>query len=635
MKKSSFLRKSLSAALLTAWLLTPSAEAAPVAWVGDTSNDFMNGANWATDPALPSLSLDTWQVNSIGTQGNSTLNVSSPLIFTATTAKIAFGASSGNMSLSGSDITLFQGTGDGILTAATSGNTTTIGNNIILGNGSVGTNSLSNTGTGLLKMTGSITGGSGGTAGAVTLSLGSTGSQNGNYDISGNITKGGASTITLTKRGNGTASVSGVNVIDTVNNSNEVGSSLIFSGGNTTITTGLNYGSNSSITNTVRVTGGILNLNMADGVNGWGTGVAGSILRVSGGTVNTTSGRAIDPSIVIDGGTLNINPGASRMSFNSANTTLTVSSGALNVGAVTNGARFGNLSGNNAAQTGSGNFTANQSGGIVSVVGAGAATTTFSLGGNDTLSSTVIAYNLSGGTLDVGNSTTNTNGYIQLGANANGNGTTTLALSGTGKLISRFNPATAGGISGAQAGAVQVLSLTGGTLVAGRIDATNLRGSIGDTNGTIINNGSSIAPGDIGSAGKTSITGALTLTSGTLVLDIGGTTAATNWQQVTTGFFDNIAVTGVVTLGGNLSLSLIDAYTPAENSTYTILTGSSVTGTFAGLSNNSTFSQSGQSWKISYNATNVVLTAVPEPATWALLAFSLTTVMIFRRRTRA
>ena len=61
-----------------------------------------------------------------------------------------------------------------------------------------------------------------------------------------------------------------------------------------------------------------------------------------------------------------------------------------------------------------------------------------------------------------------------------------------------------------------------------------------------------------------------------------------------------------------------------------------------GYAQNATFTLASQQWKISYtgNSTvntftggnDLVLQAVPEPAAWALLTFSLTTVMVLRRR---
>ena len=44
---------------------------------------------------------------------------------------------------------------------------------------------------------------------------------------------------------------------------------------------------------------------------------------------------------------------------------------------------------------------------------------------------------------------------------------------------------------------------------------------------------------------------------------------------------------------------------------------------------------SGKSSTISLSGNDVLLTVVPEPTTWGLLAFSLTTVMVLRRRRRS
>ena len=41
---------------------------------------------------------------------------------------------------------------------------------------------------------------------------------------------------------------------------------------------------------------------------------------------------------------------------------------------------------------------------------------------------------------------------------------------------------------------------------------------------------------------------------------------------------------------------------------------------------------SGYSWDTTALYTTGIITVVPEPATWALLTFSLTTVMVLRRR---
>jgi len=64
----------------------------------------------------------------------------------------------------------------------------------------------------------------------------------------------------------------------------------------------------------------------------------------------------------------------------------------------------------------------------------------------------------------------------------------------------------------------------------------------------------------------------------------------------------------------------------------------------SGFAQDANFTRSGQQWKIGHtgdsaansfsavNGNDLVLQAVPEPTTWALLAFSLITIMVLRQR---
>jgi hypothetical protein len=81
-----------------------------------------------------------------------------------------------------------------------------------------------------------------------------------------------------------------------------------------------------------------------------------------------------------------------------------------------------------------------------------------------------------------------------------------------------------------------------------------------------------LAPGM--SPGTLSITGSFN-NQGTIQAEIGGTTAGTEYDQ--------LAVSGAVTLGGNLVISTINDFKPVAGQTYTIITGSSVTGSFASV----------------------------------------------------
>jgi autotransporter-associated beta strand protein len=118
---------------------------------------------------------------------------------------------------------------------------------------------------------------------------------------------------------------------------------------------------------------------------------------------------------------------------------------------------------------------------------------------------------------------------------------------------------------------------------------------------------------------------------------------------------DRVNVTGSVSIasGANLKLTLYTGLTaPVNNDVFFVLSNDGVdaiTGVFTKLNNVATtlnegsqFTWNSQDWKITYQANfesssftggnDIALQVVPEPATWALLAFSLTTVVILRRR---
>ncbi len=138
--------------------------------------------------------------------------------------------------------------------------------------------------------------------------------------------------------------------------------------------------------------------------------------------------------------------------------------------------------------------------------------------------------------------------------------TNEIALSG-GKLF----------VTGTLAGAAPVdgrtntVALTGGTLVTGTYNATNLGGAL-------VNAGSTLAPGDVNAYGRLTVTGGLTLGSGTLAIEIGGTTPATSAFGAVNAH-DTVAASGSVTLGGTLAVVVRSPYVPIAAQTFTILTG--------------------------------------------------------------
>jgi hypothetical protein len=635
MKTKNRFLSSLAAMAILAGIALSSAQAATNVWVGDTDNVFTNNLNWTGD-ALPNFGTDIMRFDGPGTQGNSTITgVNLTMTNTGTgagttLAQILFSGSTPAMTLSGGTITLGTAAtniyNNAIVLSSGSTVTQTIGSNIVIDDGKAYTASFvnaSNSGTGaVLAFTGNITGGTGGTAGLISLGFGNTSTHNGDYSVSGNITKGATATgINITKRGTGVLTLSGTNVL----------------GANTA------GGLAQNEAGTIRINGGTTTVNnIIDTTNaiGGNSGVA-STLQISAGALTLNGGRGIRANVLVDGGTFNIGTVGSGGRFSlDTGRSFNMTSGAVNVNGTTGGfgVRFGGDSGSGAAGAA---FTGTQSGGTFSVNGAGGQDTTFSLG--STTASIVNSYALSGGVLDIKG--TGTNAFATLGADAAGTSNTTLSLSGTGKLVVRSattagSPGSAGvsGIQGRTGSAVQVLSLQGGTLVAGRVDATNLRGSIGGTNGTIVNNGSAIAAGDVGEAGRTAIVGNLQIASGTLLIDVGGTTVVSTWQDTAANAgFDNLVVTGNLELGGALSLSLIDTFTPTALDTFTIVTSNGLTGAFSNVAFGNRLNTLGGegSFLVNQVGNTVQLSsyqAIPEPSTFAMLGIGMAALWALRRR---
>lgn len=93
--------------------------------------------------------------------------------------------------------------------------------------------------------------------------------------------------------------------------------------------------------------------------------------------------------------------------------------------------------------------------------------------------------------------------------------------------------------------------------------------------------------------------------------------------------YDRLTVQGQILLSGQLDVQLINGFIPNAGDTFMIIdnqgTGS-VFGTFAGLAEGSSFVSNGQLWNITYQGgtgNDVMLLAVPEPTTWALIGMTM------------
>jgi hypothetical protein len=148
-------------------------------------------------------------------------------------------------------------------------------------------------------------------------------------------------------------------------------------------------------------------------------------------------------------------------------------------------------------------------------------------------------------------------------------------------------------------------TIVDGSLKAGliNIQAGNVFGT--NTLRSSVQSSGTITPGDSSTlTGLLAITGAYTQNStGNLNISIGGLTAGTQFGQL------NVAST--TTLNGTLNISLINGFVPNIGDTFDILNASSVTGTFTTA--NGLCINSSESFTVTYNANDVVLTVVSGP----------------------
>jgi hypothetical protein len=150
-----------------------------------------------------------------------------------------------------------------------------------------------------------------------------------------------------------------------------------------------------------------------------------------------------------------------------------------------------------------------------------------------------------------------------------------------------------------------IINITGGTLY----------GNNGILEGNFSLSGTGVvSPGD-GSKkiGELTIDGTYTQGSkSNLIIDLGGTTADTGYSVLN--------ITDAASLSGKLTVDLVNGFVPVAGDTFTILDYSSETGTFSTKSLPTL--SGGDTWLITYNATDVVLTveapAAPEPASASL-----------------
>jgi fibronectin-binding autotransporter adhesin len=569
---------------------------------------FVDAGSFSNAGSLTILSGESFKVGSLTQISGSSLTagtfvLDANLNLTGATQTITTNAA--NLTLGGGTIENANSTNAFAGLATNTGKLTIAGTS---NNVSTTAASFSNTGTLTINSGDSFT------AAALTQLTGSNSSKTlsaGTYVLAGNldlttagltITKNSA---TLTLEG-GTINSNGVNALSALASNT---GKLTIAGSNKTFTT-----SAASFSNT-----GTLTINTGD------TFTAPALTQISGSTL---SGGTF-----VLAGNLDLTASANITTNSSV---LTLEGGTIKTGSTND---LANLSSNtdsltlasNASFTAVGNFT--NSGALTINKGS-----TFTLTGSNTLTN-LSAGTLASGTYTIGGTlqlTTANGGITTNAANLTLTGTAAKINDGTSNALAGFNnntgtfalassvnfttggnftdsgtmtiaqgtKLTIGGTSNTYTQTAGTTNLDG-TLAGGSVTVT---GGVFQGAGTVSKNltvgGGGTTPtlnvGDAGKAGLLSITGTYTqLSTGKMNVSIGGTTVGTKYSQ--------LKVTGTASLGGTLTAGLINGFTPTVGQTFTVLTASSVSGTFS----NSTISiNSTEHFAVSYTSTSVVLTVV-------------------------
>jgi fibronectin-binding autotransporter adhesin len=337
-----------------------------------------------------------------------------------------------------------------------------------------------------------------------------------------------------------------------------------------------------------------------------GSSTASALITGTGGVVLTsTSGGAVTATVV--SGTIN-----------SAISSGTAASSLLKTGNSTTVVLNGSNSYLGATTISAGQLDVNGSLAAASAVSIASGAT---LGGSGTVGGTVTATSatINGNGLTMGATTlygTSTLKGYNIASSvtvANGGSTT---LTGTTKVTSGLS-VSAGATLNANG------TIDGNATVSGLLKGNStIAGSLSLTSGTLSTGNS---------AGITTVGGNFTMdSSSTLVAEVTGTVAGTSYDQ--------LKVSGNVTLAGTLDLSTLSGLTLGETITLIDNTGSGTTteyfttivtssGTYTVTSNSDyTFTSGSTEYLLSYNTNSssssygdVTLTVVPEPSTWAMI----------------
>jgi autotransporter-associated beta strand protein len=627
-----------------------SSHAANGTWTNAGTTDFNLSSNWT--PGLPGAADRGIFDGAAAIQPDlsASITLSGITFNTAATSGYTLSSTSGSLTLTSTAI----GNTLAAIRANNTSGTNTISAPIILGQAAASGAGFYQATNGTLAITGNIS--STNAISGLTLTGQASGSKftlSGNNTYSGNTTMIGASNLlninSATAISSGTLitgttstqtaqidNTSGVAVVLANNNNVNSSGNLIYAG-----TGDLSFGSGSftstGATRTVTTNGSAtLTFGSLDAsASGIGfTKAGGGTLRVAGAAgANLTGDVTLSAGTTIVGNKSSLGSGLLLLSGGnlSASTALTGANAIANNWTLAGLSGFSGtnsieLSGIGAGQLVTANrvLTNNISGGSLILSGAtlglsstaATNTITFAGSGNSVVSS-VIQNNAAGGTATSGNVTINApGGTVTLeGANTY-TGTTTVTA---GTLL----------INGAQTLATGNVTVAASAVLGGN-------GTIGGAT-SIATNGI-LAPG-------TTLDSTSTLTFNNTDLTLSGTDSKVNMDITGTadGAFDKLAGIATFAMNGDITFTLSGTYGSAS---WDVMDFTSKSGNFDSItlagSYTGTFTRIGDTWTgvaglsdWTFEQSTGVLSVVPEPSTWVLLAFSLTTMMAFRRRCRS
>jgi hypothetical protein len=416
----------------------------------------------------------------------------------------------------------------------------------------------------------------------------------GSYNVGGTLQFGVSGTSLVTNAANITLTGSTSQIIDSAGNNvlknfanNALGASFTLAGGRNFTTAG-NFTNNGTLAvasgSTFSVPGSLTNLS--------GTTLTGGTYNIGGTLQFGPSGT----SLVTNASNITLNGSSSQIIDSAGNGILkefatNAAGGSFTIEGGRNFTTAGNFANNGSLTVGSGS-TFKVNGNLTNFSGGTLTGGVYNVGGTLQFNGANIVTNAANLTLTgTASKITDQTGTFNALANfATNSAAGTFTLSGNQNLTVAGNFTNAGSLTVAAGStfglnAAGTYTQTGGsTIVDGTLKSSVTTSSLNLTKGSLFGTGTlgfSVVNSSLLTPGNSAASTALLAVSGgyqqsstgTLDISIAGTTPGTKYDQ--------LKVTGAAMVGGTLNLSLLNGYVPTVGTRFDILTGSSVSGTFA------------------------------------------------------